>query len=77
MELNVLCNAVMSACGEFRSIKLETVYERWKLVLDSIIEDNGGNRLIEAKRGKLYQEPSPGWKTSIKRQHVAGQTAPT
>ena len=31
----------------------------WKMVLDLIIEDNGGDRLIEAKRGKLYRAPSP------------------
>ena len=29
------------------------------MVLDLIIEDNGGDRLIEAKRGKLYRAPSP------------------
>ena len=39
-------------------IKSENVYERWKLVLDLIIEDNGGDRLIESKRGKLFREPS-------------------
>ena len=30
-----------------------------KMVVDLIIEDNGGDRLIEAKRGKLYRAPSP------------------
>ena len=29
------------------------------MVLDLIINDNGGDRLIEAKRGKLYRAPSP------------------
>ena len=57
MELNALCNTVMSAWGEFESVKLENVYERWKLVLDLIIKDNGGDRLIKANRGKLYREP--------------------
>ena len=42
-----------------KQIKLENVYERWKLVLDLIIEDKGGDRLIESKRGKLFREPSP------------------
>ena len=28
------------------------------MVLDLIIEDDGGNRLVEARRGKLYREPS-------------------
>ena len=28
-------------------------------MLGLIIKDNGGNLLIEAKRSKLYQEPSP------------------
>ena len=35
------------------------MYERWKLVLDLITEDNGSDRLIKAKHGKLYREPSP------------------
>ena len=29
------------------------------MVLDLIINDNGGDRLIEAKRGKLYRAPTP------------------
>ena len=41
-----------------KQIKLENVYERWKLVLDLIIEDNGGDRLIKSKRGKLFREQS-------------------
>ena len=34
--------------------KLNNIYERWKLILELIIEDEGGNHLIESKRGKLY-----------------------
>ena len=41
------------------AIKLRNVYERWKLVLDSIIKDDGGDRYIEANRGKLFKVPSP------------------
>ena len=37
---------------------LQNVYNRWKIVLDLIIEDYGEDRLIEAKRGKLYRAPS-------------------
>ena len=40
-------------------IKLENIYKRWKLVVNLIIKYNGDNQLIEAKLGKLYQEPSP------------------
>ena len=29
------------------------------MVLDLIIKHNGGDRLIEAKRGKLYRDPLP------------------
>ena len=29
------------------------------MVLDLIIEDNWGDRLIEAKKGKLYRAPTP------------------
>ena len=28
------------------------------MVLDLIIEDEGGNTKVESKRGKLYREPS-------------------
>ena len=28
------------------------------MVLDLIIDDDGGNRLVETKRGKLYRAPS-------------------
>ena len=56
---HVVQNTVMNAWGELESIKLENIYERWKLVLDLIIEDNGGNQLIEAMYVKFYQEPSP------------------
>lgn len=27
------------------------------MVLDLIIDDNGGNALVETKRGKLYRDP--------------------
>ena len=40
--------------------KLANIYARWKLILDLIIEDKGGDRLIESRRGKksLYTNPS-------------------
>ena len=59
MEAKALCNTVEEAWKQLDSIKLQNVYNRWKMVLDLIIEDNGGDRLIEAKRGKLYRAPSP------------------
>ena len=39
-------------------LKLKNVYNRWLKVLDLIIEDDGGDRFVESKRGKLYSEPS-------------------
>lgn len=33
------------------------VYDRLYLVLRLIIEDNGGNNLVESKRGKLFRDP--------------------
>ena len=57
-HLTALCNTVMKAWGELEPVKLTNVYERWKLVLDLIIEDNGGDRLIGSKRGKLFRESS-------------------
>ena len=46
------------AWGELDWVKLTNVYERWNLVLDLILEDNGGDRLIESRRVKLFREPS-------------------
>ena len=47
------------AWEDMDAIKLRNVYERWKLVLDLIIKDDGGDRYIEANRGKLFKVPSP------------------
>ena len=58
METKVLCNTVVDAWKSLHPIKLLNVYNCWLLVLDLIIEDNSGNRLIETKRGKLYRAPS-------------------
>jgi len=57
-ELSALCRTVDRAWDKLEAMKLENVYNRWKLVLDLIIEDGGGNGKVESKRGKLYREPS-------------------
>ena len=57
-ELKALCRTVDRAWDKLEAIKLENVYNRWKMVLDLIIEDGGGNSKVESKRGKLYREPS-------------------
>ncbi len=57
-ELGSLCRTVEDAWKEFQPIKLTNVYRRWKMVLDLIIEDEGGDDLVESKRGKLYRAPS-------------------
>ena len=49
---------VEEAWYKLEPIKLENVYNRWKMVLDLIIEDEGGNAKVETKRGKLFSEPS-------------------
>ena len=58
-EVRALCNTVDRAWDELDATKLRNVYERWKLVLDLIIKDEGGDRYIEANRGKLFKAPSP------------------
>ena len=58
-ESKALCNTVDQAWEDMDAIKLRNVYERWKLVLDLIIKDDGGDRYIEANRGKLFKVPSP------------------
>ena len=58
-EVKALCNTVDRAWDDLDSTKLRNVYERWKLVLDLIIKDEGGDCYIEANRGKLFKAPSP------------------
>ena len=58
-EAEALCKTVNQAWKQLEPVKLESVYNRWKMVLDLIIEDEGGNAKVESKRGKLYREPSP------------------
>ena len=41
----------------FEPIKLTNIWNRWRLVLDLIIEDEGGDRLVERRRGKLFRAP--------------------
>ena len=58
-EVRALCNTVDRAWDELDATKLRNVHERWKLVLNLIIKDEGGDRYIEANRGKLFKAPSP------------------
>ena len=58
-EAEALCGTVREAWKQLDPVKLENVYNRWKMVLDLIIEDEGGNAKVESKRGKLYREPPP------------------
>ena len=57
-EKEALCRTVEKAWEDLDPIKLTNVYNRWKMVLDLIIEDNGGDALVESKRGKLFHVPS-------------------
>ena len=59
MEAKALCNRVGEAWKQLNSIKLQNVSNRWKMVLDLIIKDNDGDRLINTKIGKLYRAPLP------------------
>ena len=43
------------ARDKFESVKLTNIWHRWRLVLDLIIEDKGGDRLVESRRGKLFR----------------------
>ena len=57
---NALWQTMQRAWEILMPVKLANIYARWKLVLDLIIEDEGGDRLIESRRGKksLYTNPS-------------------
>jgi hypothetical protein len=54
MNENALADTVMQAFADFDGkTKLAAIAARWELVLDLILEDNGGNDLVETKRGTL------------------------
>ena len=57
-EVKALANTVNKAWDELEPIKLENVYNQWKMVLELIIEDKGGDGKIESKRSKLCRAPS-------------------
>lgn len=57
-EKEALWGTVEKAWEQLEPIKLTNVYARWRLVLDLIIEDEGGNSLVESRRGKLFSVPS-------------------
>ena len=52
-----LARTVEKAWTEFEPVKLTNVWNHWRMILDLIIDDEGGDRLIESKRGKLYRAP--------------------
>ena len=56
-ENNALARTVDKAWEELEPVKLINVFNLWKLVLDLIIDDEGGNRKVESKRGKLFRAP--------------------
>ena len=55
---NVLATTVEKAWLQFPATTIEKVYQRWLLVLDLILKDNGGNRFVESYRGKLTNDPT-------------------
>ena len=53
----MLARTVDEAWKQFKPQKLTNIWNRWKMVLDLIIDDEGGDRLVESRRGKLYRSP--------------------
>ena len=54
---DALARTLMRAWDELDPQKLINIDRRWLMVLYLIIEDKGGDRLVEKRRGKLYSEP--------------------
>ena len=54
MNEKALASTVLEAFEDFDGYtKLAAIARRWELVLDLILEDHGGNKLVESKRGML------------------------
>ena len=45
-EIMALCNTTTKAWNNLDAVKLKNVFERWKMVLNLILKDNGGDRYI-------------------------------
>jgi len=52
-----LTKSVIDAWNNLPSEKISKVISRIPVVLDLIIEDNGGNDLVESRRGHLTTAP--------------------
>jgi hypothetical protein len=46
----------MAISGYLSQEAFSNVYKRLRVVLVCIVDDNGGNRLVESKRGKLFRD---------------------
>ena len=57
-EVEVLARTVKEAWNKFEPQKLTNIWNRWRMVLDLIIEDEDGDRLVESRRGKLFRAPA-------------------
>jgi hypothetical protein len=54
---DALAKSVEEAWDGYLSQKaFSNVYSRLRVVLVCIVDDNGGNRLVESKRGKLFRD---------------------
>ena len=53
-EKNALARTVDRAWDDLDPVSLANILNRWWLVLDVIIDDNGGNRTEESKRGNIF-----------------------
>ena len=42
--------------GDLSEKAFKNVHHRFKIVLQSIVKDEGGNKLVEAHRGKIFQD---------------------
>ncbi|GFH56775.1 predicted protein [Chaetoceros tenuissimus] len=56
-DVDVVWRELIAVWDQYDSKKIEAVYKRWQKVLDLIILDDGGNRLVEKFRGKLTIDP--------------------
>ena len=54
---DALAKSITDAWEHNLSIKaFDNVFGRLRVVLSCIVQDNGGNRLVESKRGKLFRD---------------------
>jgi len=58
-DVEVLARKIAEVWSSYDAAVFQKIWDRWKLALDLIIEDEGNNRLVNEHRGSLFTGAAP------------------